>query len=182
MKRRIGLVSAAVVLALIGTIAVYSYGRRADQRAIGGGRAVTVLVAAKQVPAGTSWADVVKGKFAKSERMPADATPSSALARSPAAGIGGNAVTQAAIASGQILLRESFGSAVPQTGALALPAGTIAVTISLPSNADVAGFVAPKSQVDHLPFRAGHEDRHDRAVGDRGRSPPSPRRSCRGRP
>lgn len=147
MKRRIGLVSAAVVLALIGTIAVYSYGRKADQRAAVGSRAVTVLVAAKQVPAGTSWADVVKGHFAKVERLPADAAPSSALASVANAGIGSNAVTQGDIASGQILLRESFGSAVPQTGALALPAGMIAVTVSLPSNADVAGFVGPKSQV-----------------------------------
>ena len=147
MKRRIGFVSAAVVLALVGTIAVYSYGRQADQRASAGGRAVSVLVAAKQVPAGTSWADVVKGRYTKLERMPAGSTPSSALSSVTTAGLGGNAVTQAAIASGQILLRESFGSAVPQTGALALPAGMIAVTVSLPSNADVAGYVVPKSQV-----------------------------------
>ncbi len=147
MKRRIGFVSAAVVLALIGTIAVYSYGRRADQRATAGGRAVTVLVAAKQVPAGTSWADVVKGKYAKAEQMPAGSTPSSALSSVTTAGLGSNAVTQAAIASGQILLRESFGSAVPQTGALALPNGMIAVSVSLPGNADVAGYVGPKSQV-----------------------------------
>src|SRR5947209_8073325 len=105
MKRRIGLVSAAVVLALIGTIAVYSYGRKADQRATVGGRAVTVLVAAKHVPAGTSWADVVKGHFAKAERLPADSAPSSALASTTDASIGTNAVTQSDIASGQILLR-----------------------------------------------------------------------------
>ena len=49
MNRRIVLIAVAVVLALFGTFAVYSYAHNADERAVAGGRAVKVLVATKRV-------------------------------------------------------------------------------------------------------------------------------------
>ncbi len=60
MNRRIVLIAVAVVLALFGTFAVYSYAHNADERAVAGGRAVKVLIATKRVAAGTTWADAVK--------------------------------------------------------------------------------------------------------------------------
>ena len=51
MNRRIVLVAVAVVLALFGTLAVYSYTQNADQRAVAGSKAAQVLIAVKQVPA-----------------------------------------------------------------------------------------------------------------------------------
>ena len=49
MNRRIVLIAVAVVLALFGTFAVYSYAHNADERAVAGGRAVKVLIATKRV-------------------------------------------------------------------------------------------------------------------------------------
>lgn len=53
MKRRIVLVVAAVLLAATGTVAIYSYTRKADSRALAGQQAVRVLVASKSISAGT---------------------------------------------------------------------------------------------------------------------------------
>ena len=56
-------------------------------------------------------------------------------------------VASADIAAGQILLRPMFGETVAVTGVLAIPKGKIAITVSMSSDADVAGFVVPQSEV-----------------------------------
>ena len=53
MVRRILTIALAIVLAIIGTGAVLLYVKQADKRALAGQKAVTVLVAAQQIPAGT---------------------------------------------------------------------------------------------------------------------------------
>lgn len=146
MNRRFVLIAVAVVLALFGTVAVYSYARNADQRAVAGGRAVKVLIATKRVAAGTSWSDAVKSGNLSVQNMPATSAPQSALAGLDA-GISNDLIAQSDIASGQVVLREAFGAATSQTGVLAIPKGRLAVTVSLGSNQDVAGYVAPRSEV-----------------------------------
>jgi pilus assembly protein CpaB len=146
MNRRIVLIAVAVVLALFGTFAVYSYAHNADERAVAGGRAVKVLIATKRVVAGTSWADAVKSGTMSVQNMPSSSTPDSALT-SLSAGVANTAVAQSDIAPGQVVLREAFGTATPQTGVLAIPKGKVAISVSLGSDADVAGYVSPQSQV-----------------------------------
>jgi pilus assembly protein CpaB len=146
MNRRIVLIAVAVVLALFGTFAVYSYAHNADERAVAGGRAVQVLVATGRVTAGTSWADAVKSGNMKVENMPASSAPQSALS-SLQAPVSKTAVAQSDIAPGQVVLREAFGAAVSQTGIISIPKGMIALSVSLDSNANVAGYVGPHSQV-----------------------------------
>jgi pilus assembly protein CpaB len=146
MKRRIVLIGVAVVLALFGTFAVYSYANNADERAVADGHAVKVLIATKRVAAGTSWSDVVKSGNLSVQNLPAGSAPQSALT-SVSDGVSPTAVAQSDIAPGQVVLRESFGTAAPETGVLAIPKGMVAVTVSLGSDQDVAGYVAPRSQV-----------------------------------
>lgn len=140
MNRRIWLVILAVVLALGGTLAVYSYAHNADQRAIDNTRAAKVLIVKKAIPAGLSWADARDGGYFSSENVPVRSAPLSAVADTNAA-IRGTDVATASIASGQILVREMFGAHTPTTGILPIPKGLLAVSASLPKNADVAGFV-----------------------------------------
>jgi pilus assembly protein CpaB len=146
MNRRIVLIAVAVVLALFGTFAVYSYAHNADERAVAGGRAVKVLIATKRVAAGTSWSDAVKSGNLTVQNMPASSAPQSALA-SLDEGVAQTAVAQSDIAAGQVVLREAFAAASAQTGVLGIPKGQLAITVSLGSDADVAGFVAPHSEV-----------------------------------
>jgi pilus assembly protein CpaB len=147
MKSRAVLVAAAVALALIGTFAVFAYVHNADKRAVAGTKASQVLIAHKEVPAGTSWSDAVKDGYLVAEKIPASAAPESALS-SVEAGVPNDDVASASIASGQIVLREMFGTAASaNTGAIAIPKGMIAISVAMSSNADVAGFVQPGSEV-----------------------------------
>src|SRR5450759_4745079 len=59
MGRRVLAVLAAILVALIGVIAVVLYANGADARAVAGQQPQTVYVAAQLVPAGTSAADAV---------------------------------------------------------------------------------------------------------------------------
>jgi pilus assembly protein CpaB len=146
MNRRIGLVILAVVLALGGTLAVYSYAHNADQRAIANTRAAHVLIVEKAVPAGTSWSDAVKGGYFSEQKVPVKSAPTTAVS-----GLSGlvplDEVATAVIQSGQIVVREMFGSKTPATGIVPIPKGLMAVSVTLPANADVAGFVQNGSEV-----------------------------------
>lgn len=146
MNRRIVMVAAAIVLALVGTLAVYSYANGADKRAVAGTSSSLVLIAQKQVPAGTTWQDAVAGGYLKAENMPSSSTPESALSTLDS-GVPKTDITSADISAGQIVLRQMFGTESAKTGVLAIPKNLILITVLMPSNADVAGFVEPKSEV-----------------------------------
>jgi pilus assembly protein CpaB len=155
MNRRIGLIAVAVVLALVGTFAVYSYAHNADKRAVENTRSVSVLYAKKQVPVGTTWGDAIKGDYFTKERVPVKAAPSTAISDTDAS-IPLREVATADIAAGQIAVRAMFGEKVATTGILAIPKGLQAVSVTLPSNADVAGFVQNGSEVAiYVTFKIG---------------------------
>jgi pilus assembly protein CpaB len=146
MNRRVVLVVIAVVLAVTGTGAVYLYVKHADNRALAKIRAADVLIVQRQIPAGTAWIDVGKDGYVKHERVPVTATPSNAVT-SIKTGIPGDEVASAVIQPGQVIVREMFSSQASVTGVLAIPKGMIALSVSLNSNADVAGYVQPQSEV-----------------------------------
>lgn len=146
MSRRILLMTIAVVLALAGTLAVYKYVKGADNRAVAGQRAASVLVVEKRVPAGTKWSDVVSGHYLQQENVPVDSAPSSAI-RNLQAKVDPTQVATADIQTGQIVLRPMFGPKTIETGVLQIPGDKVALTVSMSSGADVAGFVAPQSEV-----------------------------------
>jgi pilus assembly protein CpaB len=102
MKRRILLISLAVVLALVGTVAVYAYVKNADKRATAGEQATKVVVAAKRIPAGTSWATASTGGYLHTEDMPSDVVPADAL-QSTTADIAAQDVVAADVPAGQIV-------------------------------------------------------------------------------
>lgn len=146
MNRRIGLIAIAVVLALVGTVAVYSYAHNADKRAVQATRAAKVLIVQKRIPSGTKWSDVVKGGFVSQENVPVDSAPTSAVQNLDGT-VASNDVATADVAPGQIVVRPMFGSRTPTTGVLEIPKGEQALSVSLAANADVAGFVQAGSQV-----------------------------------
>ena len=146
MNRRIALVALAVLLALVGTFAVYKYASNADKRAVAATKATDVLVVQKEIGAGTTWANLVSGGYARQDKVPVSAAPANAIT-SLAAAIPPTEVATAAIAPGQILVREMFGQQTSVTGPLPIPTGKIAVAVAMPGDADVAGFVQYQSEV-----------------------------------
>ena len=146
MKRRIVLVAIAAILALAGTFAVYSYAHNADKRAVEKTRSTRVLYAARLIPAGTTWKQARDGHYLTEQPVPGGAAPATAIGRIDAA-IPDDEVATANISAGQIAVREMFGQKQPKTGVVAIPRGMQAVSVTLPSNADVAGYVESGSQV-----------------------------------
>ena len=145
MNRRILMIVGAVVLALVGTGAVYSYVKKADSRALAGRQPVDVLIAGKRIPAGTSADAARNGGYLRADHLPADATP-----RGSVNAIGADwqsEVATADIQPGQVLLRDMFGTKVPTTSGLAIPGDKIAVSVKLTADGDVAGYVQPGSQI-----------------------------------
>ncbi len=146
MKRRVLTVALAVLLALIGIVAVLAYVHKANQRAIQGLKAVKVLVASQPIPAGTSAGAALSGGMLTTEKVPLSSVQTGYVS-SLTPDIS-HLVTSSALQPGQILLRLMLVRAGQVTGAgIAIPPGMTAVSVELCLEADVAGFVRPGSSV-----------------------------------
>jgi pilus assembly protein CpaB len=145
MSRRVLLIGSALLLAVLGTVAVLAYVGRADTRALAGKRAVTVLVAAKKVSAGTSAQDADRDGLFKTEQMPAETVPADTLdgVDSAVAGL----VAGADIEAGQLVRRPMFVAKKQQTGGLDIPDGKIAVTVAVGAPQEVAGYLQTGSKI-----------------------------------
>jgi pilus assembly protein CpaB len=137
----------AVLLALIGTGGVLLYVQQANTRALAGQRAVSTLVAAQAIPAGTSASAALRQGMLVSQKLPASSVPADAVAAiTPELGA---LVMSAQVPPGQLLLRPMLVTSAQVTGAgvLAIPSGMVAVTVPLCLPAAVAGYVQPGSKV-----------------------------------
>ncbi|HWH28524.1 MAG TPA: Flp pilus assembly protein CpaB [Mycobacteriales bacterium] len=144
MNRRIGLLAVALVVALFGTAAVFTYVSRMEARTLAGAEPVSVLVAAAQIPSGTSGDSVAASKLVEVVSMPRKAVPEGALTTLD--GIGSQTLASDVYA-GEILLRAKFADNRARTGALLIPKGRLAVAVQLGDPQRVAGFVLPGSEV-----------------------------------
>lgn len=145
MKRRAVTFLLAVLVSALGTAGVVAYARGADARALAGQQAVTVLVAAQSIAAGTQAGQAERQGLLRQEKWPAATVPADAL----------RAITpdlatlefSAQVQPGQLLLRPLLTPATSSYGGLHIPNGMTAVTIALCAPEAVAGFVRPGSQV-----------------------------------
>jgi pilus assembly protein CpaB len=145
MKRRLLISALALVLAAFGTGVVFAYVKSADARAIAGLKAVSVLVASKQIPSGTSAAAAQDRGLLVSQKLPASSVPASAVSViTPGLS---SLVLGTGLQSGQLLLRPMLVTAAHVTGGLALPPGMIAVTVNLCLPEAVAGDLRPGAEV-----------------------------------
>src|SRR5438067_5699430 len=174
MKRRIGLVAVALVLALVGVTVVRSYVGKADARAVAALDPVQAYVAQGPIPSGTAFKDVVSLGLAKLETLPRKTVPTGALIQATQALSG--LVATGTIPAGSLLFQSSFGARKLQKDGIPLPKGEMAVTISLGDPQRVGGFVKPGSDIaifDTYNTLAGlgadgqpASGNHDTAAGD----------------
>jgi len=144
MSRRFVAVGAALLLALFGTGAMFAYVSNADDRALEGQKAVTVLMAAKEIAAGTTAQDAKAQGLVRSERMPSKAVPDDALRSLDGVS---SLVATSTIASGELLTRSRFGTKAVASGGLSVPKGKLALSVELEDPARVGGFVQVGSQI-----------------------------------
>ena len=144
MARRTVLLIVALVVAALGAILVWVYAQNADERAQAGAAQVQVLVATADIAAGQSGSAISAGGSTELQQVDAATVPAGALSDlTPVADL----TTIGPVYSGQILLRQMFGSPTQAAGGLTLPEGTMAVSVQLGDPQRVAGFVSPGSEV-----------------------------------
>ncbi|MFP5219099.1 MAG: Flp pilus assembly protein CpaB [Actinomycetes bacterium] len=144
MSRRFGLLSVAILVALLGTAAVFSYVSKVEAKTLAGAEPVDVLVAAQQLPSGTSADALAASKLLEVRSVPRKAVPEGAL--TTLEGIGAQTLVSDVYA-GEMLLRAKFADSTARTGALTIPKDRIAVAVELGDPQRVAGFVVPGAEV-----------------------------------
>ncbi len=145
MTRRILAVLAAVLLAMVGTTAVFAYVKGADRRALAGQDAVTVFVADRIVPAGTDLKRAVDSGLLRKELVARKAAPTGAIADVDKSNQSLVALTE--IVPGETALASRFGTEMPLTTAVEIPKGKMAVTVNLEDPQRVAPFLRAGDEV-----------------------------------
>lgn len=145
MGRRIVAIFAAALVALIGVAAVMLYVRGADERAIASQQPRDVYVVKTVVPAGTTLKDAVQNGLMVKTSVAAKGVPAGALTEVD--GSNGGLFALSEIQPGEYVLADRFGVKPVGTKAIEVPAGQVAVSISLSDPARVGTFVTPGSHV-----------------------------------
>jgi pilus assembly protein CpaB len=154
-KRTI-IVVAAIVIALIAGGLTYVFLHNAQTNAFNNAKLVPAYVVEKPIPRGTAGADAVNGKYFAQKSIPAEVRPSTAVTDLNAIG-GKTAIADFPV--GQILVDGMFvsPSAAVQTFSQVIPAGDVAVTVSVDSVHGVANLPQPGDNVDILITQNGSE-------------------------
>jgi pilus assembly protein CpaB len=145
MGRRIVAIFAAVAVALVGVAAVLLYARGADARAVASQQPTNVYVVQSVVPAGTTLKDAVQSGLIIKTSVAAKGVPAGAL--SAVDGSNGGLYATTDIQPGEYVLAARFGTKPVGEKAIEVPAGMVAVSVSLPDPARVGTFVTPGSKV-----------------------------------
>jgi pilus assembly protein CpaB len=173
LKRRILTVGLAVLLAVLGAAGVLAYVRGADARAVEGMKTVSTLIAKQEIPGGTSASTALHEGLLASQQLPASSVPPDAVS-SITPDIS-SLVLSANVQTGQLLLRSMLvtSAQATSTGALAIPKGMVAVTVSTCMHAAVAGYVQPGSQVAVFGTYSDTKNNGSQSCGGSGSSPGS---------
>lgn len=146
MKSRLLAITLAVVLAVVGIVAVLAYVRQANARAVNGLRAESVLVAAANIPAGTSLSTAKAGRDLTTEMVP-DSSVTNPVKSVTATNE--NYVVSGPVAKGQVLLENMLATSTSDTaGGFVIPKGLIAISIDVCVPEAVADYVTAGSNID----------------------------------
>ena len=145
MGRRLVAIFAAALVALLGVTAVLLYARGADNRAVASQQPVNVYVVETLVPAGTTLKDAVQNGLIVKTSVAAKGQPVGAL--TSVDGSNGGLFAVSDIQPGEYVLSGRFGVKPVGVKAIEVPAGQVAVSVSLSDPARVGTFLTPGSRV-----------------------------------
>lgn len=143
MGRRTLLLIAALVVAVLGTTAVFVYAQNAKNQGTTAQQLVTVLVAKSNIAVGTSGATAQSnGAFTSTAVRAADVVPGALSDATPIA----NLVATIPVFPGQQIISAQWGATAVTSGLTVAP-GQVAMSVQLGDPQRVAGFLSPGSQV-----------------------------------
>lgn len=144
MDRRKVLLIVAAVIAVLGTLLVFTYVRGADARAAESYQAVRVLRAVKPIPAGTSVSaaqasgSITLGSVGRGDLVEgalSDLTPIKSK------------VATVTLLPGEQITTAKFSAGASNSSGLTIPQGKMAISVQLTDPGRVAGFVNPGANV-----------------------------------
>jgi pilus assembly protein CpaB len=150
LKTRLLTITLAAVLAMLGLVAVLAYVHQANERAVNGLKAETVIVASDPITAGTSLSEAKAEHELSNETVPVSSLSAGAVQYVTNANE--HQVVSADVAKGQVLFQDMLAKAGSVTlgssgPVLPLPKGDIGVTMEICLDADVAGYPQPGSYI-----------------------------------
>lgn len=145
MKKVTWLILLALVLGGVAAFGTFQVQQQADTRALSKFATTQVLITNTAIPAQTTFADAVATGLAQYEKYPTQYLPASAVLES--APLNGGLVAQADIPAGQVVLSGDFGVTVSTSQSLAVPKGYVAMTLTLPAESRVGGYLQPGKHV-----------------------------------
>ena len=145
MNRRVIVALTALSVAAVGTVAVFAYASGADRRALQGQQTVTAYVATKDVPAGTTARKALDDGLIAQELIARKGVPQGALTRID--GSNDKLVATSELQAGELVLSQRFGTTAATDGRIAVPAGKMAISLSLDDPSHVGTFVGVGSHV-----------------------------------
>ena len=152
-SRRTLIVVAAIVLAALAAATTFVYVRGIEERAFRGAELVEVFVVSKDIPRGLP-GEQAANEFVKASKVPRDLFPSTALtALDPLAG----KVALAPLSANTILVEGQFVDPrqAQVTFSQKIPAGKVAITVSVDQVRGVAGLLVPGDKVNILVVDGG---------------------------
>lgn len=136
---------AALVVALLGVVGVVVYAQAADGRAVAGQATQSVFIAVAEVPMGTTAADAVQQKLMVQENVVVKGVPQGAL-KTVTPDIA-KLVATSSILPGEFILSSRFGALPSSAKTQIIPAGKIAITVSLTDPQRIAPLLTPQSHI-----------------------------------
>lgn len=167
MGRRVLVIFAAALVALIGVASVLVYARGADARAVEGQQPKAVYVAKAMVPSGTTLKDAVRSNLLVKTTVAAKGAPVGALGR--VTDSNSQLLALSDIAPGEYVLESRFGTTPVGSKAIQVPAGMVAVSVQLSDPARVGTFVTPGTHIaifDSYKIKAIGSDQKSKDLND----------------
>jgi pilus assembly protein CpaB len=145
MSKRILAGLAALLLAAIGAVAVLTYARGADRRALEGQQAIGAYVVLKEVPAGTTARKAIDDGLIAKELIASKGVPEGAL--TSVDNSYENFVATSDMQPGELVLQSRFGTQAAVEGRLLIPEGKMAVSVALDDPSHVGPFLTVGSHI-----------------------------------
>ena len=148
-SKRTVVVAVAIAVGVVASVLSYVFLNNAQQNAFHNAKLVPAYVITKEIPRTLSGADAVNGGYVKQEKVPAEFRPTSAVTdvsaiRDQAAGT--NLPAGEIVTSGMFVSPDSIASVAAET----VPAGDVAISVSVDQVHSVAGLIQPGDKVDML--------------------------------
>ena len=136
---------AIACLAGISGLAVFTYTSGVESRVRSSQETTDVYITTKQIPIGTGLGSALNQGYLESRKFPLASVPTGAVNKIDARN--SELLALQTLQPGQILLASNFGITAANTGALVIPDGQLAITVSLSDPARVASFLQPGSEI-----------------------------------